>query len=162
MSAHSAGHAAANSLTLAQDARQPATSRTPASDEGTQIDIDALVRIADLFRFRWDPPVLAILAERPYRYRALHTRLTTHFCGHMDDNALSRSLHRLTRFGLVHADSQSFGSRDINTYALADKGRETLRTYEALASVYAHVNMSDDECDGSCTIHTRRYTKHLA
>lgn len=46
---------------------------------------------------------------------------------HVDDNALSRSLQRLTRFGLVQADSKRHGSRSINIYTLTDNGREHMR-----------------------------------
>lgn len=113
------------------------------------IDIDALVRIADLFRHRLDPAVVAVLAERPYRYRALHTRLETHLGEHVDDNAVSRSLHRLTKAGAIRADSKHIGSRIIKTYALADKGESYLVTYEALARAFAHVKLSRDDCDGS-------------
>ncbi|MFI7509603.1 hypothetical protein ACIBSS_22555 [Micromonospora aurantiaca] len=71
----------------------------------------------------------------------------------MDDNAVSRSLHRLTKAGAIRADSKHFGSRIIKTYALADKGESYLVTYEALARVFAHVNMSRDDCDGACPVH---------
>lgn len=115
---------------------------------GAKIDIDALVRIADLFRFRWDPPILVVLAEKPFRFRALHSRLETHVGEHVDDNALTRSLHRLTRSGLVRADSKSAGSRVIKTYGLSDKGRQHLLTYEAIVTAYVHLHLLQDECDG--------------
>ncbi|SCE63864.1 hypothetical protein GA0070216_10142 [Micromonospora matsumotoense] len=80
----------------------------------------------------------------------------------MDDNALTRSLHRATRSGLVRADSKSSGSRVINTYALTDLGRDSLATYEAIAAVYAHVHLPEDACDGSCSIHTRQRAERAA
>lgn len=125
---------------------------------GQKIDIDVLVRIADLFRHRLDPAVLAVLAERPYRYRALTNRLTAQVRAHVDDNAVSRSLKRLTRFGLVRADSKHHGSRAINIYMLTDNGRELCLTYEAIATGYAHVHMPEgrdydgvEPCDEDAT-----------
>ena len=129
---------------------------------GTKIDIDALVRIADLFRHRLDPAVVAVLAERPYRYRALHTRLETHLGEHVDDNAVSRSLHRLTKIGAIRADSKHFGSRVIKTYSRADKCESYLTTYEALACVLAHLDMARDECDGTCPVHDGPCAKYAA
>lgn len=100
------------------------------------IDIDTLVRIAEYFRFRWDPPILAELAQRPSRFRALASRLETHVGEHVDDNALSRSLQRLTRSGLVTADDNRVGRRDFKVYRLTAKGREHVRTYGALVAVF--------------------------
>lgn len=100
------------------------------------IDIDKLVRIAEYFRFRWDPPILAELAQRPSRFRALASRLETHVGEHVDDNALSRSLHRLTRSGLVTADGNRIGGRDFKVYRLTAKGREHVNTYGALVAVF--------------------------
>lgn len=129
---------------------------------GTKIDIDTLVRIADLFRHRLDPAVLAVLAERPYRYRALHNRLTAQVREHVDDNALSRSLQRLTRHGLVRADSKHHGSRPINIYTLTNDGREQMLTYEAIATGYAHVHMPESQCDGDCDGDGGPCTEHAA
>lgn len=140
----------------------PLVARATCIHGGIQIDIDALVRIADLFRYRWDPAVLAVLAERPYRYRALHTRLESHVGEHVDDNALTRSLQRITRSGMVRADSKRFGSRVIKTYVLTDRGRDNLMTYEAIVTVYAHIHMPADKCDGSCAIHTPRHAERAA
>jgi DNA-binding PadR family transcriptional regulator len=129
---------------------------------GEEIDIDALVRIADLFRLRWDPAVLAVLAERPSRYRALHTRLESHVGEHVDDNALTRCLQRATRSGLIRADSKRLGSRIIKTYALTERGRDQLMTYEAIVAVYAHVHMPESECDGGCSVHTSPQAERAA
>ncbi|NUR30049.1 MAG: hypothetical protein HOV83_30070 [Catenulispora sp.] len=94
--------------------------------------------------------MLAVLAERPYRYRALTNRLTAQVRVHVDDNAVSRSLHRLTRFGLVQADSRHHGSRAINIYTLTPNGRELYLTYEAIATGYARAQPPGTPCDGSC------------
>jgi DNA-binding PadR family transcriptional regulator len=100
------------------------------------IDIDVLARVAEYFRFRWDPPILAELAQRPSRFRALASRLETHVGEHMDDNALSRSLQRLTRSGLVTADGNRVGRRDVKVYRLTALGREHVRTYRALVTAF--------------------------
>ncbi|WP_117214520.1 winged helix-turn-helix transcriptional regulator [Allorhizocola rhizosphaerae] len=100
------------------------------------IDIDTLVRIAGYFRFRWDPPILAELAQRPSRFRQLATRLQRHVGEHVDDNALSRSLQRLTRSGLVTADDNRVGRRDFKVYRLTAKGHAHVHTYGALAAVF--------------------------
>lgn len=117
---------------------------------GGKIDISALVRIADLFRFRWDPPILAVLAERQLRFRALHTQLESHIDEHVDDNALTRSLKRLTRLGMIRVDSKRLGNRMIKAYSLSDKGHERLTAYVAIITVYAHLEQPAHECDGCC------------
>jgi DNA-binding HxlR family transcriptional regulator len=123
---------------------------------GVKIDIEQLIRISDLFRFRWDPPILAVLAEAPFRFRALHGRLEAHVGEHVDDNALTRSLYRLTRAGLVRIDTIRSGRRPIKTYSLSDKGREHLATYEALVAVYTHLRLPSAKCGGLCPVHERR------
>ncbi|MGJ3224012.1 hypothetical protein ACQEUV_01315 [Micromonospora aurantiaca (nom. illeg.)] len=80
----------------------------------------------------------------------------------MDDNALTRSLHRLTRSGLVRADSKHIGSRSIKTYGLSDKGREHLVIYEAMVAVYAHLQVPPDECDGTCPVHNQQAAHRAA
>jgi DNA-binding PadR family transcriptional regulator len=93
------------------------------------------------------------LSEKPFRFRALHTQLEAHVGEHVDDNALTRSLHRLTRSGMVRADTKRSGNRLIKTYSLSDKGREQLTTYEAIVDAYTHLRLPEDECDGKCLIH---------
>lgn len=100
------------------------------------IDTGTLIDIGQRFRFRWDPAILAELAERPSRYRALASRLQAHVGQHLDDNALSRSLRRLVRYGLVTADSNRIGKRDFKVYRLTDKGREHVGTYQALVAAF--------------------------
>jgi DNA-binding HxlR family transcriptional regulator len=94
-----------------------------------------------------------VLAEKPFRFRALHTRLESHVGEHVDDNALTRSLHRLTRLDLIRADSKHFGNRVINTYSLSEPGRENLAAYEALVTVYLHLHELHGKCDGRCPVH---------
>ena len=129
---------------------------------GPKIDIEQLVLIADMFRFRWDPPILAVLAERPFRFRALHSRLEAHVGEHVDDNALTRSLHRLTRAGLARVDSVRTGKRPIKTYSLSDMGREHLAAYEAIVAIYTHLHLPQDQCDGKCPVHGQQRTGRAA
>jgi hypothetical protein len=72
------------------------------------------------------------------------------------------SLQRLTRHGLIRADSKRYGSRVIKTYTLAEKGRDHLKTYEAIVTVYAHVHIAHDECGGTCAIHPADQTNRAA
>jgi DNA-binding HxlR family transcriptional regulator len=119
----------------------------------TEIDIDALVRMADRLKFRHDPPILAALSARPRRFRELHVRLEASLGEHVDDNTLTRGLGRLTRSGLIHVESTLKGLRDFKTYSLSDRGRERLREVEGLLAVYAHLLSPADECDGGCYQH---------
>jgi DNA-binding PadR family transcriptional regulator len=119
-----------------------------------------LVRIAEYFRFRWDPPILAELAQRPSRFRALASRLETHVGEHVDDNALSRSLQRLTRSGLVTADGNRVGRRDFKVYRLTAKGREHVHTYLALVAVFA--NKPHPDSDHGCCTHRPERTQDAA
>jgi DNA-binding HxlR family transcriptional regulator len=129
---------------------------------GLKIDIEQLIRIADLFRTRWDPPILAVLAEKPFRFRALHSQLEAHVGEHVDDNALTRSLHRLTRSNLVRVDSKRSGNRLIKTYSLSENGREQLATYEAIVDVYTHLHLPADKCDGRCPVHAQQPKERAA
>ena len=94
-----------------------------------------------------------MLAETSYRFRALHGRLEAHVGEHVDDNALTRSLYRLTRAGLVRIENSRSGRRPIKTYSLSDTGREHLATYEAIVDVYTHLHLPHTECDGACPVH---------
>jgi len=126
------------------------------------IDIDVLIRIAEFFRFRWDPPILAELAERPSRFRALASRLETHVGEHVDDNALSRSLHRLTRSGLVTAECSRVGRRDVKLYRLTRSGREHVATYGAFVAAYRPIDrLPGGDCDGCC-LHSPQGTDRIA
>jgi DNA-binding PadR family transcriptional regulator len=80
----------------------------------------------------------------------------------VDDNALTRSLHRLTRAGLVRADTKRSGNRTIKTYSLSAEGREHLAAYEAIVAVYTHLHLPEDECDGKCSVHGQRRADRAA
>jgi DNA-binding HxlR family transcriptional regulator len=124
--------------------------RTGPRGEGPRDGLDVLVQIADLFRFRWDPPILAVLAERPLRFRALLRRLEAHVGDHVDDNALSRSLHRLTRMEYVRAESERIGQRDFPFYSITRAGRDHVATYDAFIALYQGLHASGGDCNGCC------------
>jgi DNA-binding HxlR family transcriptional regulator len=98
------------------------------------ININTLLEIADIFRFRWDAATLACL-EQPIRFRALARELTTRLGDRVEDNALSRSLNRLRRTGLVTAHHTQAGRRLVPLYQLTDKGRQR-RAHQALVLIY--------------------------
>jgi DNA-binding HxlR family transcriptional regulator len=129
---------------------------------GTKIDLEKLIHVAGMFRFRWDPPVLAVLAERPFRFRALHARLQAQIGDHVDDNALTRSLHRLTTSGLVHIDSTPSGNRTINTYSLSEHGREQLGTYKAIVEAYGRRRPSRNARVTKSDVRPLRQSEHAA
>ncbi|MDT4991579.1 MAG: HxlR-like helix-turn-helix, partial [Actinoplanes sp.] len=114
------------------------------------IDINLVNRMAELLRFRRDPPILSALDERPFRFRELHARLETNIGEHVDDNALTRGLGRLTRSGLVHVEEASVGVRHIKIYDLSDLGCEQLRQVDGLLAAYAHMRHPQGACDGGC------------
>ncbi|WP_203913773.1 helix-turn-helix transcriptional regulator [Rhizocola hellebori] len=95
-----------------------------------------LGHISSMFRHRWDPYVITALAGQPLRYRALSVNLQTQAGEHLDDSTLTRSLRRLIRSGLVTADNQRLGERDINLYRLTNQGREHLAAYRSLSATY--------------------------
>jgi DNA-binding PadR family transcriptional regulator len=108
------------------------------------IDVDVYLEIADLFRFRWDPAILGVLAERPHRFRELGKRLETHIDDHLDDNALDRGLKRLTRHKYIIKARTRIGRRDVPIYTITPEGRLHLRIYAAFIDTYQRVNMPKD------------------
>jgi DNA-binding PadR family transcriptional regulator len=86
-----------------------------------------------MFRFRWDPAILACLEEQPQRYRALARQLGTRIDDRVEDNALSRSLGRLRRHGLVAAHRTTVGRRTVPTYHITEQGHSRLNQYRSLA-----------------------------
>jgi len=98
-----------------------------------------------MFRFRWDPAILACLEDQPLRYRALARQLGTRIDDRVEDNALSRSLGRLRRNGLVAAHRTAVGRRMVPTYHITDKGSGRLDRYRSLAQAFqqSHDEPSD-------------------
>jgi DNA-binding PadR family transcriptional regulator len=108
------------------------------------INVDVYLKIVNLFRFRWDPAILAVLAEHPYRFRELANRLETQIDEHIDDNAVSRSLRRLTRAKHVQPTRTRIGRREVPVYAITDEGRLHLQTYGALIDTYKRLGPPGD------------------
>jgi DNA-binding HxlR family transcriptional regulator len=109
---------------------------------GNMIDNSLLNRMVDLLRFRHDPPILAALDKRPFRFRELHARLETCIGEHV-----------LTRSGLVQVESEVVGIRCFKTYDLSDVGCRRLRQVEGLLAAYAHALAPITACDGTCFLH---------
>jgi len=108
------------------------------------ISVDVYFEIADLFRFRWDPAILGVLAERPHRFRELHRRIETHIDDHLDDNAVDRGLKRLTRHKHVAKSRTRIGRRMVPLYTITPEGRLHLRIYAAFIDTYRHMNTPND------------------
>jgi DNA-binding HxlR family transcriptional regulator len=100
------------------------------------LNIERYLEIAELFRFRWDPAILAALAEGPHRFRALRTRIEDEMDEHMDDNALSRSLRRLEKEGYIASRKLQVGRRQVPVYTITDVGLDNVRLYAAIIATY--------------------------
>jgi DNA-binding PadR family transcriptional regulator len=92
--------------------------------------------------------VLDLLAERPARYLALVRRAQRLVEDQLDDGQIvdanvTRSLQRLQRAGLVHADIQRQGRRRLAVYRLTDRGREVLGSYRVILTAYAQGRSPD-------------------
>lgn len=112
------------------------------------INVDVYLEIQDLFRFRWDPAILAVVAERPYRFRALLTRLQAQVLeaqigDHINDNALTRGLHRLQHANHVESTTVKVGRREVPVYTITADGLEQLKTYGAFIDTYQRINATD-------------------
>lgn len=100
------------------------------------LDVRILLELAEMFRFRWDPAILACLAGSPLRFREL-ARLASYRIGdRLEDNALSRSLDRLQRQRLVRAEQTTLGRRNVPVYQITALGRTHLDRYQALVHTY--------------------------
>lgn len=107
------------------------------------VDVNAYLEISDLFRFRYDPPVLSLIAERPYRFRDLVTRLESQVEGHVDDNAVGRSLKRLTNVRHVRRAKMRDGSKLVPVYSITDEGTLSVGVYRAFIDAYRHIRQND-------------------
>jgi len=98
--------------------------------------VHTLILIADLFRFRWDPAVLACLAEQPCRNGALARTLGLRVGDRVEDNTLYRSLGRLRRGGLVTAEQIAAAGRNVPVYRITSHGRTLHDLYDTIAASY--------------------------
>ena len=104
------------------------------------IDVHIYLEIADQFRFRWDPTILGVLAERPFRFRELLSRIEKHADGHVDDNALMRGLDRLKRAQHIQATKTMVGRREVSLYTITAEGRRRLRMYGDFIDIYRRLH----------------------
>ncbi|MBX7267600.1 hypothetical protein KIF24_17195 [Micromonospora sp. Llam7] len=108
------------------------------------IDVDVYLELSDLFRFRYDPALLSLIAERPSRFRDLVTRLEGQVEGHVDDNAVGRSLKRLTNDSLVRKAKMRDGNKLVPVYSITDEGRLSVSVYHAVIDAYRRIQRSGD------------------
>jgi DNA-binding HxlR family transcriptional regulator len=114
----------------------------------TVININSLLEIAEIFRFRWDTATLACL-DKPTRFRALARKLGADLGDRVEDNSLSRSLKRLRRTGLVTARHRQIGGRVVPYYELTERGRQRRAQYEALVFTYQELAIPNGNGKGS-------------
>lgn len=99
---------------------------------------DCRLRAAtDLFAHTWDPVVLAALSEGPLRRRALRSAI-----GGMSDKALTESLQRLRRSGLIERRAYAEAPPRAD-YALTALGRSLVEG--PMASLGAWIKNHGDE-----------------
>jgi DNA-binding PadR family transcriptional regulator len=113
------------------------------------LNIESYLEMADLFRFRWDPAILAVIADRPSRFRALATALERQIDEHVDDNALWRSLRRLQRSGHIESRKLAVGRREVPVYTITAAGATQLKTYGAFIDVYERINVAEPTAKSS-------------
>jgi DNA-binding HxlR family transcriptional regulator len=101
------------------------------------VEFERLRALADLAHHRWDLVILALLAERPMRYRELSQR-TCHRSERIADGVLSRTLRRLEQGGLVARATIADGSAVYRLTAAALTKVEQFRRVEALLAEEAH------------------------
>lgn len=109
------------------------------------MDFERLRALADLVRHRWDLVILALLAERPMRYRELSQR-TRHRSERIADGVLSRTLRRLEHGGLVDRATIADGSAVYRPTVAALTRMEQVRRVEALLA--DEVRHDDDAWPG--------------
>jgi DNA-binding PadR family transcriptional regulator len=109
------------------------------------MDVGVYLEVRDLFRYKWDPAILDVLAERPYRYLALGRRVRTLVDGTMEHGAVNRALARLQEAGYIHATPASAGGRDISVYELTDEGYQALATYRAILSTFEQMRSPEGD-----------------
>ena len=100
------------------------------------MDAGLYLEVASLFRFRYDPTVLAALESRPSRFREIARTLQAEADPGITDTAVTRSLARLQRAGQIRAVRFAMGSREASAYELTEAGARTLELYRALLETY--------------------------
>jgi DNA-binding HxlR family transcriptional regulator len=65
-----------------------------------RVNLDGLRELVEIFRHRWDPIILVLLAERPRRRKEL-TQEVRDSREHISDGVLSDVLKRLQKDGLI-------------------------------------------------------------
>ncbi|SRR6266545_3890151 len=66
-----------------------------------RLNLDLLRELVEIFRYRWDPIILVLLAERPRRRRELTQEVCDSRGEHISDGVLSDVLNRLQDEGLI-------------------------------------------------------------
>jgi DNA-binding PadR family transcriptional regulator len=67
----------------------------------SRLNLDGLRELVDIFKHRWDPIILVLLAERPRRRRELTQEVRDSRGEHIADGVLSEVLNRLQAEGLI-------------------------------------------------------------
>ena len=110
------------------------------------MNVNDYLEIRDLFQTKWDPAVLEVLAERPYRFLALVRRVRVTVDNEILDGTVARSLDRLQELRYVDTRPVPAGDRDVLVYALTDRGINTLTAYQAIIAAYRQVRA---ECESA-------------
>lgn len=71
-----------------------------------RLNLDGLRELVEIFRHRWDPIILVLLAERPRRRRELTQEVRDNRGEHISDGVLSEALDRLQDDGLIAKDKR--------------------------------------------------------
>src|SRR5690349_7559477 len=101
------------------------------------MDVNSYREIQDLFRTDWEPAILDVVAERPYRFLALARRVRDTVDASFIDGNLTRSLTRLQEMALVHkTHGADDDGRPCQVYEVTAKGCQTLAAYHAIIEAY--------------------------
>ncbi|GAA1370193.1 hypothetical protein GCM10009661_28900 [Catellatospora chokoriensis] len=118
------------------------------------MDIGQLDEVADLFRRRLEPLILALLAtQSPRKFRGIGTELLALLGGHLDDNAITRALAGLTKRGLIVKASNMAGRRDFPDYWITRKGHQRHAVYCAILAAYAKTSQAAAGSSTTATVH---------